>query len=170
MTRRNALKGILEWGEMLGVCLPQSPKEEGERPLLVQLPKSVTELGTNELGDLYWKIGQETSWVGGKLAEVEIEHSGLETELAKAKAKVYLKAKKEAPTGTNGRGTDGGREYLQAVVLTDPAVEELTDLVDEAWAKKKYLEAAHEGLRRAQNNLSRELSRRGIKIAEGFEL
>jgi hypothetical protein len=156
------LAKVMSWGEDgLKVGLPKTARED-DSPL--HCPKDVTTLESKLLGDLFWKLGQEASYVAGELAKVEIEFIDYDTEMNRYYAKRYLELHKTMPrTGTR---VEGGRETLAHTIQSEEAYCEMQDAVNTATARKKYLEAAHESLKRSQQQVSREFARRGINLSE----
>jgi hypothetical protein len=156
------LAEVMMWGEDgLKVGLPKTARED-ENPLHV--PKDVTALESKNLGDLFWKLGQEASYVAGELAKVEIEHIDYSTLMNRHYARRYLDLAKEAPK--SGKRIEGGKDTLGHAIQVEDEYQILQDAVNMATARRKYLEAAHEALKRSQQQISREFARRGINLSE----
>ena len=156
------LADVMSWGEDgLKVGLPKTARED-ENPL--HCPKDVTILESKALGDLFWKLGQEASYVAGELAKVEIEFIDYSTEMSRYYAKRYLDLSKTVTK--SGSRVEGGKEVIAHTIQGEEAYVAMQDDVNMATARRKYLEAAHEALKRSQQQISREFARRGINLSE----
>lgn len=152
---------ILAWAGEKGLALPKTARPDNE-PLT--LPNSITELELDELGDLYWKFGQETSYIGGELALAETEYAHLQIVLERRMAAKAIELEKDKPK--TKRGVEGGKVGIRNEVLVDAEISDLMDQVEIASGRVKFLKAAYDGVRRAQTNISREFSRRGIQVTK----
>lgn len=161
--RKNLIDSLIAWGSEKGIELPRPARRAAER---LSLPEDLTSLDLDALGKLYWQCGQEASYLGGELCLQESQHQHLKSEYDRQFAATCLGISKNKPR--NGRGVEGGKAAVESEALLNPELVQLSDELDEANARVKFLRAAHEGARRAQANISREFSRRGFSAGVSY--
>lgn len=131
-------QGFLMWG-----------KPEVEIP---DLPADVTSLSDEDLMLLFSCYTSWSDYINGQVAAAQIDERALEKKVSRLQNLMLVRT-----TPAAGKTTVTA---LKAEISVDPAVVELEDLVEEAYAYRKIIENMAENLERDTALVSRELTRR----------
>lgn len=129
--------------------LTRIEQPEGEAP---RLPPSITDVGDEELMDLFTELTTWHDYVAYQVACAAVDERGAQRKLDQAEAHAML-------NGWGG-GSDGRVAVAKARIQTDPKVQQLREELDTLHAYRKMVDVMATNLERDAALVSRELTRR----------
>jgi len=133
---------------------------QGDYPLM---PKDLTELGSEQISNLYSHVIAWTNYVATQLAAAQIDERAAEKLLETQTAKLMLLQ----PTSTSTVDEKGKVKVtkipvtsVKANVIGSAEIEKLSEEVDTLYAYRKMIEVMYNNLERDGALISREITRR----------
>jgi hypothetical protein len=123
---------------------------QGDYPLM---PRDLTELGGEQLSNLYSHVIAWTNYVATQLSAAQIDERAAEKQYDMAYAKQMV-----LRHGTAAKGDKV--TAMKAEVNSDPAIVKLSEELDQIYAYRKMIEAMYNNLERDGALISREITRR----------
>lgn len=123
---------------------------QGDYPLM---PRDLTELGGEQLSNLFSHVTAWTNYVATQLSAAQIDERAAEKSFDMAYAKQMVLRKGTADKGDKVTA-------MKAEVNSDPKIVALSEDLDKAYAYRKMIEAMYNNLERDAALISREITRR----------